>query len=152
MAMKTYLVQRGSKKDTTEKTGIDAIIRFDYMGASEYEWGALPESLKRIREKEKDYTYLDIPIYGKVITVFCRNEVKQDAKQLLEDLAARKMHTKCYHAFDHYVKPSEHEAEWQKKHPLTTNFWWDLENDMMFWVKDHEFEAKFKQAIVKKHN
>ena len=36
--MKTTLIQRGEIKDRDFKQGIDSIVEFDYMGASEYEW------------------------------------------------------------------------------------------------------------------
>ena len=49
--MTFYLVQRGTfrdKIDISKITGIDSIISWDYMGSSEFEFGALPTSLKRI--------------------------------------------------------------------------------------------------------
>lgn len=35
---------------------------------------------------------------------------------------------------------------------MKTNFWWDIENDIMFWIKDNDFEKKFKTIIEKKPN
>lgn len=145
--MKTYLIQRGKFDNRDNKKGIDSIVEFDYMGASEYEWGALPESLKRIRTSIEDYTYMDVPVYGKIITVFCNSDDKPNVKTYLETLADGKMRIKMGSYFDKYVKPSKYDKEWQEKHPLSTNFWWDLENDLMFWVKDVEFETKFKVLI-----
>ena len=50
---KSYLVQRikRKKKDNTKK-GVDQLFQFDYMGASEFEWGALPEALKAMKDQE----------------------------------------------------------------------------------------------------
>jgi len=47
-----YLVQRINFRDIPleNKKGIDKYFKFDYMGSSEYEWGALPEALKKARE------------------------------------------------------------------------------------------------------
>lgn len=145
--METYLVQRGIVKNRDYKIGIDSIVEFEYMGASEYEWGALPDSLKRIRKNISEYTYLDVPIKDKVISVFCKSEQKAEIKQFLEKLASGKMRVKCCSYFDQYVSPSEYERQWQKKHPLETNFWWDLDNDIMFWVKNPDFELQFKSII-----
>lgn len=147
--MKTYLIQRGTIRDNDSKTGIDSIIDWDYMGASEYEWGALPNSLKRIRKNINEYTYLDISVFKKNISVFCNNIQKSEVQEYLKELALGKMHTKMASYFNNYVKPSKYELENQKKYPLTTNFWWDIENDLMFWVKNQEFETKFKKLISK---
>jgi len=47
-----WLVQRLEKKNfpTEGVKGVDGIVRFDYMGSSEFEWGALPKALKSMRE------------------------------------------------------------------------------------------------------
>jgi hypothetical protein len=148
--MKTYLIQRGTIDVRDYKTGIDSIIDFDYMGATEYEWGALPDSLKRLRKDINEYVYLDVPINKKVVTVFCKDAQKSEVKTYLEELADGKMHTKLGSYFDQFAKPSTRDLEWQKKHPLNINFWWDIENDLMFWVKNPEFESKFKTLIVNK--
>lgn len=118
------------------------------MGASEYEWGALPNSLKRIRRGINEYTYLDVPFLNKCITVFCKDSQKSEVKEYLTELAMGKMHTKLGSYFDQCVTPSEEDLKWQKKYPLDINFWWDIENDLMFWVKNNEFETSFKTLII----
>lgn len=148
--MKTYLVARAQIEDRDYKQGIDSIISLDYMGASEYEWGAIPDSLKRIRTDLPDYTYMDLPMDGKVITVFCKASVRQDVPDMLDKLASGEMHCKCYTDFDNFLRPSKHQKEWQAKRPLRTSFWWDIENDLMWWEKNNEFEKKFKSVIEKK--
>jgi hypothetical protein len=48
--MKTpNLIQRAKFEDRNYKKGIDSIINLAYMGSSEFEWGAVQESLQRIR-------------------------------------------------------------------------------------------------------
>jgi hypothetical protein len=44
-----WLVQRLRRNEWGGGTGFDALFRMDYMGSSEYEFGAIPKSLKRIR-------------------------------------------------------------------------------------------------------
>ena len=53
-----YLIQRGKFESRDFKEGIDSILKFDYMGSSEFEWGALPKSLQAIRDKKEDYVLL----------------------------------------------------------------------------------------------
>ena len=141
--MNAYLVLRGSFQDRDFKTGIDSILKFDYMGSSEFEWGAIPSSLDRIRKEISSYTYLDVPIQGKVITVFCKDSQKSDVKQYLEKLASGGFHTKSWHAFDDYVN---HSGFFKDR----VDHWWDIENDFMFWKKNNDFEVKFKSIIEKK--
>jgi hypothetical protein len=44
------LIQRVRYRKNDLRKGIDAFFEFDYMGSSEFEWGALPKSLKLMRE------------------------------------------------------------------------------------------------------
>lgn len=50
--MKPYLIQRllhrHRKFTTPARKGVDQFFEMDYMGAAEFEWGALPESLKEM--------------------------------------------------------------------------------------------------------
>ena len=147
--MDTYLIQRAEFEIRDHKEGIDSIINLDYMGSSEFEWGELPKSLKRIRAEINEYTYLDVPIKDKVITVFCKESQKSEVKTYLEKLAENKMVLKERSEFNTYINPSKYDLEWQTKHDRghEIDFWWDIDNDLMFWKKTPEFETKFKGVI-----
>lgn len=43
------LFQRADVRDRPHKSGLDALFAWDYMGSAEYEYGALGESLRRMR-------------------------------------------------------------------------------------------------------
>jgi hypothetical protein len=47
-----WLVQRLENKTFSrpDVKGVDAIVSYDYMGSAEFEWGALPQALKQMRE------------------------------------------------------------------------------------------------------
>ena len=141
--MKTTLIQRAKFENRDFKKGIDSIVHFDYMGSSEFEWGALPESLGKIRDSINDYTYLDVPIKDKVITVFCKDSQKSEVKQYLTELSEDKWHLQEYSDFDNYINLSQNFKS-------RTDFWWDISNHLMFWRKDTEFESKFKTIIATK--
>lgn len=137
--MKTSLIQRGKFEDRPQKSGIDNILKFDYMGSSEFEWGALPDSLSRIRKEP--YLSYDLTIKGKSLTVFCKiSHNTEDVKEYLLNLAANKWYMQEYSDFDNFINPSEH---FKSK----TDFWWDISNDIMFWRKDEVFESKFFDRI-----
>ena len=58
-----YLIQQAKFSDRSDRKGIDSILAFDYMGSAEFEFGALPQSLKRIRENIDNYIYIQtIPL------------------------------------------------------------------------------------------
>lgn len=64
-----YLIQTGSFRNSIldSKSGIDRIIKFDYMGSSEFEFGALSASLRRIRNNLDEYRLLPVqkfPVEG----------------------------------------------------------------------------------------
>jgi len=75
--MNAYLIQR-AKFYESDRKGIDGILQFDYMGAAEFEWGALPESLKRMRENRKNYDLEVIVVKNKkAVVCFCTEEQKK---------------------------------------------------------------------------
>lgn len=140
--MKTYLIQRGTFENRDFKKGIDSIVLFDYMGSAEFEFGALPESLGRIRKNITEYVYLQVSIKGKPITVFCKESQKPEIENYLNELAEGKMQLKSYSDFNSYIKPTYSKNR--------TDFWWDIENDVMFWKNDLLFENKFRKLIETK--
>lgn len=140
--MKTQLIQRARFEDRDYKKGIDSIVKFDYMGSSEFEFGALPESIGKIRSIISEYTYLDVPVKDKVITVFCKDSQKAELKTYLNNLAEDKFSLQERSDFDNYINNGPFENR--------TDFWWDLGNHLMFWKKNAEFEQKFKPIIEKK--
>jgi hypothetical protein len=147
---KTYLLQRGRFLDRRDlKKGIDSIISLDYMGSAEFEWGAIPKSLGRIRETINEYTYLDVPMRDKVITVFCKDSQKSEMRKTLEELAENKIRLKEHSNFHTYINPMDKEDQ-ERFGGHDTDFWWDIENDFMFFKKDVEFEIEFKKIIATK--
>lgn len=143
--METYLIQRGKFQNQNHKSGIDSIIRFDYMGSSEFEFGALPESLKIIRDNIDDYIYQEISLKNKIIIVFYNKKFKNDIVEFLTKLSKDKFTLKEWSDFRSYIYD-----ELFPKNYAETDFWWDIENHLMFWKENSEldkFTDKFKQLI-----
>ena len=141
--MEAWLIQRCKFENRDYKTGIDSILDYDYMGSSEFEWGALPAALKRIRMGIENYTYININIEGKDISVFCKISQVAEIEQYLNELAKNKIQLKEFSAFDQYIKGDGHFSD-------RFDFWWDIDNDLMFWKKNEEFEMKFRKIIQTK--
>jgi len=89
---------------------IKDIFRFDYMGSSEYEWGAVPEALRRIYENRgkfisfqfecpwnfKSYDKTDAPNSGKTtVYVLCRSDWKDEVEKRITTQAADRYGKKC---------------------------------------------------------
>lgn len=62
------LVNGGFNKEALKL--LNPIFSFDYMGAAEFEWGAVPESLKRIFDRKEEYIGLKIDL----MYVICINQ------------------------------------------------------------------------------
>lgn len=145
--MKPYLIQRAAFRNEPNRKGIDAILRFDYMGSSEFEWGALPDSLNRIRRDIDDYTYFQYSFTGhptKVVTVFSKKDQSEQIPEILEQLANKERPIRLKERCDliDWVKPEECFSPYNRN-----DHWWDIENDWMFWKFDPEFEEQFKLKI-----
>ena len=147
--MKPYLIQRAEFASRPEKKGIDRIIRLDYMGSSEFEWGALPESLARIRTNIDQYTYFQHTFKpNKVVTVFCKKDQAEELPGILEQLVdpERPLQLKERCDLIDCAKPEKCFSPYNRN-----SFWWDIENDYMFWKANPEFEEQFKQLINQRH-
>lgn len=137
--MKPYLIQRAKFNYDPHGNGIDSILDFDYMGSAEFEFGALPQSLKRIRNKISDYRQYEFILNGKKVNVFCDSKNYTEIYNMIKGLADNKYHLKEYCDFRHFI--------YFALHMLKSDFWWDIENDYMFWKFNSEFNTKFEKLI-----
>jgi len=138
-----YLIQRANFADRDFEKGIDSIMKFDYMGSAEFEFGTLPDTLQEIRDNIESFTYLEAKVKDKEITVFCHEDHEPQVIQHLIDISDSKFRTKEWHAFDDYVNDDGYFKD-------RVDIWWDLDNNIMFWKKSPEFEEKFKSIIENK--
>ena len=76
------------------------ICRFDYMGAAEYEFGAVPESLSYIAQNAEYYMEMVFDVYGSDVYVFARTEDLADMLVVLQGLADGEIRPKCYYNSD----------------------------------------------------
>jgi hypothetical protein len=152
------LVQRGKFEDAPDRKGLDAIISFDYMGAAEYEFGALPDSLKRIRQLGVDAQ--TIKVRGTdFILLTSKSSSKEDIKyyiasiKLLADYnTAHKVPTKRGTKLCCFFEPEMVERikkGCKKKTELVRNwrwsdmnFWWDIRNDWFL------YPAQYHESVI----
>jgi len=137
-----YLIQRASF-ESRDRKGIDGILCLDYMGSAEFELDALPASLKRIRAAVEQYIYFTWTYQfapEKPITVFCRSQDQNEVKNILIQLTRGEIRLKERCDLKDYINPGI--FPYQK-----SDFWWDIENDFMFWKQNEDFEIELKKVI-----
>lgn len=124
------LIQRGSFRAIEENQikGLDSLIEYDYMGSSEFEFGALNNSLKRITASWIDYTWFPIDDIqdadGQTLYVLCKKGTKDEVTQAIKILAAEKypFHTKEHVDLYEYIHA-------ETEHSQYNNFWWDVTSE-----------------------
>ena len=129
---KPYLVQRGViVKNPKHNQRISENIEWDYMGSAEFEFGALPKSLRRIEAEMKLYHIVQI------------KEITNNNKPLIlwskfpfEQLPTYVEHLIQMRKGNLRMKESSYFNEnLSERFPRLANrvdFWWDLDNDTMF--------------------
>jgi hypothetical protein len=156
-----YLVQRGrfyapdyrNGYKPSDKRGIDRVVNLDYMGAAEYEWGAVPMSYERIVWAD-EYFIFSFKHEGKELLGLATQRIHVDYLNCWEDMARGKyFNTKMGHRVDRYFEGKTFTRLKQgckKKTEEVPNygyvdFWWDIRNDVM--VFPPEFETTVREAL-----
>jgi len=146
--MKSYLIQEGkfSKMEKSEINGINSLINFNYMGSAEFEFGALPKSLKRMMWKNSEYGFFKIKNLKNTKTnqcarVFCRVDLKDETIKEIERISQNKYgYKETCHFADRFKNV--------KSYGEDINFWWDIDNDFMFFFGE-DSEKMIKTAFIK---
>jgi hypothetical protein len=134
-----YLIQRAEiiKPLVDPNERISNAVKFEYMGSAEFEFGALPESLRAIHalgDKWNRRTVNEIKEGEASLRVYSafNDEEFEEYKQLLLGLRDPKSRV--------YTKESTYFEEGRKETSkyVRTDFWWDLDNHTMFGF-DKEF-------------
>lgn len=140
-----WLIQRAKFRDSDRK-GINGIISLDYMGSAEFEFGSVFQSLNRIRSEFSKYEYFSWTwafATDRPITIFCKTQDKEEVKTVLVELVHGRLRLKEWCDLKDYLDPGSRSHN-------SSDLWWDIVNNFMFWKQDREFETKFKEAIKPK--
>jgi hypothetical protein len=122
-----HLIQRGSFRAIEEKdiVGMESLVQFDYMGSSEFEFGALSASLKRIVGSWGEYEWFKAgnikDADGQPLWVLCRLRQHEEILKAVEIFATNphQIHTQEWVGLDDYLIC-------KSEHLMRTNFWWDV--------------------------
>jgi len=158
-----YIVQRGTfqKFDLANThqfiTGTDGLIDLDYMGAAEYEFGAVPYSMRHIMDKFEDYSLNASNIksfHGLPLYIFCRKDLYESiVKEIQFFIDYNDPHSIAYYQLHEFISLPKHvypyyaEPSHAKFYSSRDDFWWDLKNDFMFFFGDTNRRKAFMNAI-----
>lgn len=138
------LVQRMTLRDreNTSGKGVDRFFSMDYMGAAEFEWGALPGSLKRMRESVRP-SIRRIKHAQNIVWYVGPDTWFEPAEMFFQDQLKTRQNRKIrcqepsriYETFigDDWAPVNQMYGSPPKK--ATFSGWWDLGNDWAFFTK-----------------
>jgi hypothetical protein len=141
-----YLIQRADllEKIAPPTERLTNAVKFDYMGSAEFEYGALPQSLRRIEEQFDKFVQRRVPEivcepYDVAVRVwsYLSDEEFEVYKQHLLALRNDEIRTKEITRFAKDYKP---------RGSYKTNFWWDIQNDVM-WSFDKVFSNRLRDYL-----
>lgn len=140
MVCSPYLIQRAQINTplAEENTRLSQAVNFDYMGSAEFEFGALPQSFRRIEAQAdswkcrivEDIKEDDVPL--RVWSALSDEEFAEYVGYLKALRAPRK---------DRNVQrpPTKEAVRFEEDYDhgkyFKTDFWWDITNDVMFGFK-----------------
>jgi len=160
-----YLIQRGTFKENiniSKIEGIDSILSFNYMGSSEFEFNALPASLKRFMKEyyKPNIDVHSIKINNKDFWIYCTSDFDENDITAITNLFQLKV-TNPYGGLkevidiDHYFEgkyTKQLKRGCIKKTEIVVNwgycdFWWDIENDYFVFPDENSNQKLFDLAL-----
>lgn len=122
----------------SEDTRLSKAVKFDYMGSSEFEFGALPSSFRRIEANADSWKCRivnDIKDGDTPLRVWSAL-TDEEFEQYVEYLKVLRASTKDRMVKRFYTKEAvRFEVDYDHGRFSHTNFWWDIDNDVMFGFK-----------------
>jgi len=126
---KPYLIQRCTYTGQGKKIGDEVVSDFyrqDYMGSSEFEFGELPASLRRMYQHLDFYNKVgEREIKGKTVYFWGDSKDFDEYAKFLEQL-------KPYEDLKEVISFTDYFEEKKNFAYLHDDFWWDIVNDIVF--------------------
>jgi hypothetical protein len=139
IAMNIYLVQRCKVKTEkpSEITTLSAFLSFDYMGSSEFEFGALAKARERAVQKVQSLAIIESGLKradGKRLFVVCQREQYEEVRVFLH------WEAKGPGLGQSLKERTEIQGAITQAKYADNNCWWDIENDWFAIFGKHQAE------------
>ena len=143
---KPYLIQRMRFRKGPEKNpSFDQLLLMEYMGSSDFEWGALPKALKILCKAADELEVVKVkpPIKrfdGAGMFMICKSS-EVSYMETIHDLVSEKTKTEGYTNLGQMVKGKNIFGEPIGMDDLgSTHAWWDIEANVIFCFGKKETE------------
>lgn len=147
---KFHLVGRAEfvKNSMGTQCSLFSLVRQDYMGSAEFEWGAVPRFYKRVMQKFDEYKLINLKekiglenVNGVPFWAFIRESEMEDfliaIKSYTDDLKARdkirSWHLKEWTNMENHLWRDPENNSWNRP---STNFWYCIDPSDRFNVGD----------------
>ncbi len=140
-----YLIQRAQIETplAAPDARLSKAVNFDYMGSAEFEFGALPKSFRRIEVNADKF------IMRKVTEIMegeaCLRVWSSFDDEKFEEYKLHLMRMRFPKNHGGLLRTKEgvrFEIDYPHSKYFVTNFWWDIDNDVMF-----GFEKNFMNRV-----
>ena len=127
---------------------VNSIFSFRYMGAAEYEYGALPKAFNKIIDNLAAYSTWDITINERKVYIIGDTELKNEISTRIEEVATDDGSKHCQKA--HAGVDSALGLDPHYKNDTAIG-WLDLKNAFFFFIDEMAFE-KTKELFFSPEN
>lgn len=146
-----WLIQRMNLKETTVPSpSIDELLSFDYMGSAEFEFGALPKSLKQMTSVVDDIEVFGMKQYkafdGKMICLICTKEQFEIYKEFIPGLIDDKYRLKEWTKLRDRIQGEMFGSPLREDQLKMA--WWDIDFNVMFCMGKEEARKILKSIKV----
>ena len=124
------------------------VFSCDYMGAAEFEWGAIPTSLKNIWDycqHKEDFSVGKIDL-EKTVYYLCRKAFEERVIERIKELQKIEW---CYSS---RLKENPNFKESLKLKEPDTVGWLELDNDFIFFIDEEMFQKTCKLMVANKRD
>ena len=125
---KFRLIQRGTFLEQGKYligSNEDGIVKLDYMGSAEFEWGAIPKAYRRMMYNFSEYEAFRTGIYtpeNDELMVFCKKDCKEEILQSISEFIEKPYSLKQFSELEKVPKGLD---EWG--FGRRSNFWWCID-------------------------
>lgn len=141
---KPYLIQRCKLNSVQGSPMVSEMLDLDYMGSSEFEWGAIPKAIMNYAQELRKPDFADafftveVKRLGKTFSVHCLASQLEQVKEFVQKFEHSDYPARLKEALHLDTKPDGY-------HHI--DFWFDLEHFFYFTTGRVDSLYKFREAI-----